>query len=72
MDLLVWAIIALVISLVAGGMGFTGVAAGAATVSRILFAIFLVIALVLFLLILLGVGAADAVTMASAVSHAFV
>jgi uncharacterized membrane protein YtjA (UPF0391 family) len=58
MDLLWWAIIALVVSLIAGGLGFTGVAAGAATIARVLFGIFLIIAVVLFLLILFGIGAA--------------
>ena len=63
MDLLWWAIIALVISLVAGALGFTNVAAGAATIAKILFGIFLVIAIVLFLIIALGIGAGvDAVT----------
>ena len=57
MELLTLAIVALVISLVAGGLGFTGVAAGAATVAKVLFGIFLVIALVLFLVVL-GIGAA--------------
>ena len=61
MDLLFWAIIALVVSLVAGGLGFTGVAAGAGTIAKILFGIFLLIALVLFLLVLLGVGVVSAV-----------
>ena len=61
MDLLFWAIVALVISLVAGALGFSGVAAGAATISRVLFGLFLVIALILFVLIMLGVGAASAV-----------
>ena len=65
MDLIFWAIVALVVSLVAGGMGFSGVAAGAATISRVLFGIFLAIALLLFLLVLLGVGAVDAVTLHS-------
>jgi uncharacterized membrane protein YtjA (UPF0391 family) len=60
MDLLFWAIVALVVALVAGGLGFTNVAAGAATVAKVLFGIFLVIALVLFILLLLGVGAAVA------------
>ncbi len=55
MDLLVWAIIALVISLVAGGLGFSGVARGAATIAKILFALFLVIAIILFLLVILGI-----------------
>jgi len=61
MDLLFWAIIALVISLVAGGLGFSGVAAGAATVSKALFGIFLLVAVVLFVLLLLGIGAVSAV-----------
>jgi uncharacterized membrane protein YtjA (UPF0391 family) len=58
MDLLSWAIIALVISVIAGGLGFSGVAAGAATISKVLFGIFLIIALVIFVLIALGIGAA--------------
>lgn len=60
MDLLWWAIIALVISLVAGGLGFSGVAAGAATISKVLFGIFLVIAVIIFIMVLLGVGAVAA------------
>lgn len=58
MDLLWWAIIALVISLIAGAMGFTGVAAGAATIARVLFGVFLLIAIIIFALIILGIGAA--------------
>jgi uncharacterized membrane protein YtjA (UPF0391 family) len=58
MDLLWWAIIALVISVVAGGLGFTGVAAGAGTIARVLFGVFLLIAIVLFVLVVLGIGAA--------------
>lgn len=54
MDLLWWALIALVIALVAGGLGFSGVARGAATVSRVLFGIFLVVAVVLLLVTLFG------------------
>ncbi len=57
MGLLGWAIVALVVSLIAGGLGFTGVARGAATVAKVLFGIFLVVAVVLFILLLLGVGA---------------
>lgn len=53
MDLLTWAIIALIIAVVAGALGFTGIARGAATVARILFGIFLAIALILFLMLLL-------------------
>jgi uncharacterized membrane protein YtjA (UPF0391 family) len=55
MGLLEWAIIALVISLIAGALGFSGVARGAATVAKVLFGIFLVIAGVLFILLLLGI-----------------
>lgn len=60
MDLLWWAIIALVISVIAGGLGFSGVAAGAATIARVLFGIFLLIAIVIFILVVLGIGAAAA------------
>ena len=56
MGLLGWAIIALVISLIAGGLGFTGIAAGAATIARLLFGIFLVIAVILFAMLLFGIG----------------
>ena len=57
MNLLWWAIGALVISLVAGALGFTGIAQGAAVISRVLFGVFLFIFLVLLVLFLLGVGA---------------
>lgn len=50
LDMLTWAIIALVIAVIAGALGFTGVAATAGTVAKVLFGIFLVIALVLFVL----------------------
>lgn len=56
MDLLTWAIVAFVISLIAGALGFTGVARGAATIAKVLFGIFLVIAIILVLLIVLGIG----------------
>lgn len=55
MGLLGWAITALVISLIAGGLGFTGVARGAANIAKILFGLFLAIAIVLFILLLVGV-----------------
>ena len=57
MDLLWWAVIALVVSLIAGGLGFSGVARGAATISKVLFGIFLVIAILLFVFVILGIGA---------------
>ncbi|RIK39632.1 MAG: DUF1328 domain-containing protein [Chloroflexi bacterium] len=57
MSLLWWAIIALVISLVAGALGFTGIARGSATVARVLFGIFLILAIILFIMVVLGIGA---------------
>jgi uncharacterized membrane protein YtjA (UPF0391 family) len=56
MDLLQWAVIAFVISIIAGLLGFSGVASGAASLARIFFGLFLVVALVLFVLVLLGVS----------------
>ena len=55
------AIGALIVSLIAGALGFTGVARGAAAVAKVIFGLFLILALLLFLLIMLGVGVADAV-----------
>jgi uncharacterized membrane protein YtjA (UPF0391 family) len=57
MDLLWWAIIALVVALVAGALGFGGVARGATTVAKILFGIFLILAVILFIFVVLGMGA---------------
>jgi uncharacterized membrane protein YtjA (UPF0391 family) len=54
--MLKWAIIFLVISLVAGVFGFTGISAAAATVSRALFAIALILFLIFLLLAIFGVG----------------
>ncbi|MEZ4664685.1 MAG: DUF1328 domain-containing protein [Caldilineaceae bacterium] len=56
MDILGWAIVALVVAVIAGALGFSGVARGAATISRVLFGIFLLIAVVLFAMMLLGIG----------------
>jgi uncharacterized membrane protein YtjA (UPF0391 family) len=53
MTLLKWALICFVISLVAGALGFTGVASGARGLSRILFGLFLVIAVVIVVVALL-------------------
>jgi uncharacterized membrane protein YtjA (UPF0391 family) len=55
--MLKWAIIFLVISLVAGALGFTGVAAGASRIAKILFGVFLAICLV-FLVMALLIGEA--------------
>lgn len=57
MDLLWWAVIALIVSLIAGGLGFSGVAQGAATIAKVLFGIFLIIAVLLFIFVILGIGA---------------
>lgn len=49
------AIGALVISLIAGALGFTGVAQAASAVAKIVFGVFLAIAVVLFLLLAAGI-----------------
>lgn len=58
MGLLEAAIAALVIALIAGALGFTEVAAGATMIAKWLFAIFLIIALLLFAALVIGIGAA--------------
>lgn len=55
MTLLKWALICFVISLLAGGLGFTGIAAGAGSLARILFGLFLVIAIAI-VVIAIAVG----------------
>jgi uncharacterized membrane protein YtjA (UPF0391 family) len=55
-DLLQWALIALVISVIAGALGFSGVASGAGRIAKVLFGVFLAIAVVLFLLVALGLS----------------
>ena len=52
--MLKWAIIFLVVSLVAGALGFTGIASGAARIAKILFGICLAIFLVLLVLAILA------------------
>jgi len=54
--MLKWALIFLVVSLVAGALGFTGVASGAKTLAKVLFGLFL---LGFILLILLAWGAGE-------------
>jgi uncharacterized membrane protein YtjA (UPF0391 family) len=58
MGLLEGAIIALVVALIAGALGFTNVAAGATVIAKWLFVIFLIIALLLFAAVVFGIGAA--------------
>lgn len=55
MDLLKWAIILALIAIAAGWLGFGGIARGASTLAKILFGIFLVIA-VIIILVIVGVG----------------
>nr|PZN84109.1 MAG: hypothetical protein DIU57_09000 [Pseudomonadota bacterium] len=55
--MLEWAFIFLIIALVAGALGFTGLARGAASIAIILFWVFLAIFVVLLILALLGVAA---------------
>jgi uncharacterized membrane protein YtjA (UPF0391 family) len=50
MSLLKWALICLLISLVAGAFGYTGIARGAAQISKILFFVFIVLFLVILIL----------------------
>lgn len=50
MSLLKWALIFLVISLIAGLFGFTNIASGSAEIAKLLFFIFLAICVVLFVL----------------------
>ena len=56
MDLLQWALIAFVVAIVAGLFGFTGIDSGAASVGRVLFGLFLVVAVIFLVLALLGVS----------------
>lgn len=56
MDLLQLALIAFVVAIVAGLFGFTGVAQGAASIGRVLFGLFLVVAVIFLVLALLGVS----------------
>jgi len=54
--MLKWALIFLLISIVAGLFGFTNIAAGAASIARVLFFIAVVIMIVFFILALAGVA----------------
>ena len=55
--MLKYAIVFAVISLIAGALGFGGVAAGAAGIAKVLFGLFLVLAVIFLVLAALGVGA---------------
>ncbi len=56
MSLLGWAIVAFIIALIAGAFGFRGISRGAAVTARWLFGLFILIALILLVLALLGVS----------------
>jgi uncharacterized membrane protein YtjA (UPF0391 family) len=48
--MLKWALIFFVISIIAGALGFTNVAAGTAGIARILFGLFLIVAIIFLVL----------------------
>ena len=56
--MLKYAIIFAVISLIAGALGFGGLAAGSAGIAKVLFGLFLILTVVFIVLAALGVGAA--------------
>jgi uncharacterized membrane protein YtjA (UPF0391 family) len=58
--MLKWALIFLLIALVAGALGLTPVARGAAMISRILFALFFIGLLIVVIFVVLAVMAGDA------------
>jgi uncharacterized membrane protein YtjA (UPF0391 family) len=53
-----YAIVFAIISLIAGALGFGGIAAGSAGIAKILFGLFLILAVIFIVLAALGVGAA--------------
>jgi uncharacterized membrane protein YtjA (UPF0391 family) len=48
--MLKWALIFFVISIIAGALGFTNVASGAAGIAKILFGLFLIVAIIFLVL----------------------
>ena len=58
--MLKYAIIFAIISLIAGALGFGGIAAGSAGIAKILLGLFLILAVIFVVLAALGVGAASA------------
>lgn len=55
--MLKWALIFALISIAAGVLGFTGVAAGAAGIAKLLFFVFLAVCVLFLVLAALGIGA---------------
>jgi len=56
--MLKYAIVFAIVSLIAGVLGFSGVAVGAAAIAKLLFGLFLVLTVLFLVLAALGVGAA--------------
>ncbi|QIG51359.1 DUF1328 domain-containing protein [Nordella sp. HKS 07] len=54
--MLKWAVIFFLISIVAGALGFSGVARGAAGIGKVLFVLFLILAVIVLALIFAGVA----------------
>ena len=57
-NMLKYAIVFAIISLIAGALGFGGVAAGSAGIAKVLFGVFLILTVIFVVLAALGVGAA--------------
>ena len=60
MGLLGWALVFLIVALIAAVFGFGGIASAAAGVAKVLFFIFIVVFVVLLITAFLGVGAVSA------------
>jgi uncharacterized membrane protein YtjA (UPF0391 family) len=54
--MLKWAIIFFIISIIAGALGFSGVARGAASIAKLLFGLFLILAIVFLVLLYAGIA----------------
>jgi uncharacterized membrane protein YtjA (UPF0391 family) len=55
-SMLKWAIIFFLVSIVAGGLGYSGIAAGTAGIAKILFALFLILTIIFVILLLAGIS----------------
>jgi len=55
--MLKYAIVFAIVSLIAGALGFGGIAAGSAGIAKVLFGLFLILTVVFIVLAALGVGA---------------
>ena len=54
--MLKWALIFFVVSIVAGALGFSGIAQGAAAIAKLLFGLFLILAILFLILVLTGIN----------------